>query len=163
VCDWVSGVAFAEGVHRAVPLHHRTYYEARGRFAPIQAQFVVRALGVVAAAYRRDRTRRHHFRPDGAVVYDARLLRYEPRGGYQRVSLATVDGRVRGALAIGGYQRALLARAERSGQGGLLRDREGRWRLHLSASLPDPPPADQAGGVLGVDLGIVNLAVAKVS
>src|SRR5687768_14284711 len=104
VCDWVSGVAFAEGIHRAVPLHHRTYYEARGRFAPSQAQLVVRAIGVVADAYRRDRTRRHHFRPDGAVVYDERLLRFEPRGGYQRVSLATVDGRVRGDLAIGGYQ-----------------------------------------------------------
>jgi hypothetical protein len=34
--------------------------------------------------------------------------------------------------------------------------------LHRAVPLPAPPPADQAGGVLGVDLGIVNLAVAKV-
>jgi IS605 OrfB family transposase len=31
--------------------------------------------------------------------------------------------------------------------------------LHLAVTLPDPPPADQSGGVLGVDLGVVNLAV----
>jgi IS605 OrfB family transposase len=45
------------------------------------------------------------------------------------------------------------------GEGDLLRDRKGRWRLHLALTLPDPAPADQAAGVLGVDLGIVNLAV----
>jgi len=159
VCDWISGVAFAEGVLRAVPLHHRTYYEARGRFAPIQSQFVVRAIGVVADAYRRDRTTRHTFRPDGAVVYDARLLRFEPKGGYQRVSLTTLAGRVLCPLGIGGHQRGVLARATRIGECDLLRDHTGRWRLHVAVTLPDPTPADQSAGVLGVDVGIVNLAV----
>ena len=159
VCDWISGVAFTEGIRRAVPLHHRTYYEARGRFAPIQSQFVVRAIGVVAGAYRRDRTTRHTFRSDGAVVYDARLLRFEPKGGYQRVSLTTLAGRVRCPLGIGGYQRAVLARATRIGECDLLRDHTGRWRLHVAVTLPDPKPADQSAGVLGVDVGIVNLAV----
>ena len=157
-CEWISGVAFSEGVFNTVRLHHRTYHEARGRFAPLQSQFVVRAIGVVADASRRDRTHRHRFRPEGAVVYDERLLRFEPKGGYQRASLTTVDGRIVCGLAIGGYQRALLARAKKVGQADLLRDRKGRWRLHLSVVLPDPPPAPQEG-VLGVDLGLINLAV----
>ena len=101
-CDWISGVAFAEGLCNTVRLHHRTYYEARGLFAPLQSQFVVRAIGVVADASRRDRTVRHRVRPTTAVVYDERLLRFEPKGGYQRVSLTTADGRIVGGLAIGG-------------------------------------------------------------
>ncbi len=157
-CDWISGVAFSEGVFNTVKLHHRTYYEARGRFAPLQSQFVVRAIGVVADAYRRDRSKRHRFRPETATVYDERLLRFEPKGGYQRASLTTVDGRITGGLAIGGYQRAVLARAVKVGQADLLRDPKGRWRLHLAVTLPDPAPADTSGGVLGVDLGIKNLA-----
>jgi IS605 OrfB family transposase len=156
-CEWISGVAHREGVHRKVPLHHRTYYGARGRFR-LQAQFVVRAIGVVADAYRRDRTRWHRFRADAAVVYDERLLRFAPKGGYQRVSLTTVDGRIVCPVAIGGHQRAVLAQTTKVGQVDLLRDRKGRWRLHLSVVLPDPPPADQSGGVLGIDLGIKHLA-----
>jgi IS605 OrfB family transposase len=158
VCDWISSVAHREGLHRAVPLHHRVYYEARGRFAPIQSQLVVRAIGVVAAAYRREPKRRHTFRPEGAVVYDARLLRFEPKGGYQRVSLTTIAGRIVCPLAAGGYQRAVLARAVRIGECDLLRDHRGRWRLHATVVLPDAAPADQSGGVLGVDVGIKNLA-----
>jgi IS605 OrfB family transposase len=93
------------------------------------------------------------------VVYDERLLRFSPKGGYQHVSLATLDGRILCGLAIGGYQRSVLAQATQVGQSNLLRDHKGRWRLHLSLTLPDPPPADQSGGILGVDAGIVNLAV----
>jgi IS605 OrfB family transposase len=157
-CDWISGVAHREGVRHRVPLHHRAYYEARGRFR-LPSQFAVRAIGVAADAYRREPHRWHRFRPEGAVVYDARLLRFEPEGGYQRASLATVDGRIRCELTIGGHQRRLLARATRVGECDLLRDRKGRWRLHLALTLPDPAPADPSAGVLGVDLGIVNLAV----
>jgi putative transposase len=165
VCDWISGVAHREGAHRKVPLHHRTYYEARGRFASIRSQFVVRAVGVVADACRREPRRWHRFRPDGAVVYDQRLLRFEPGGtevkprGYQRVSLSTLEGRIVCGLALGGYQRAVLAHAERVGECDLLRDRKGRRRLQLSVTLPAPPPANQSGGGLGVDVGLVNLAV----
>jgi putative transposase len=159
-CDWISGVAYAEGVFNTVRLHHRVYNEARARFHPLQSQFVVRAIGVVADAYRRDRKVRHRFRPDAAVVYDERLLRFgsEPEGGHRRASLATLEGRIVCTLAIGGYQRALLTRAARTSQADLLRDPKGRWRLHVSVTLPDPPPADLQDGVLGVDLGIVNLA-----
>jgi IS605 OrfB family transposase len=156
-CNWISGVAYREGVRNRVRLHHRVYYEARGRFG-LQSQFVVRAIGVVADAYRREPARWHRFRPEGAVVYDERLLRFEPKGGYQRASLTTVDGRITCGLAIGGYQRQQLARAEKVGECDLLRDRKGRWRLHLSVALPVPSPADQSGGVLGVDLGITHLA-----
>jgi IS605 OrfB family transposase len=158
-CDWISGVAYTERVFNKVELHHRTYYEARSRFPSLPSQFVVRAVGVVADAYRREKRARHRFRPDAAVVYDARLLTFWPEGGYQRASLSTVDGRIVCPLSIGGYQRALLARATKVGQADLIRDRRGRWRLHLTVTLPDPEPAPRERGVPGIDVGIKNLAV----
>ena len=121
----------------------------------------VRVLHVVADSYRGKghKDTRHRFRPDAAVVVNDRLYRFEPKGGYQRVSLSTIDGRITCGLALGGYQRAVLARATKPTEADLVEDRKGRWRLHLAVVLPDPEPADQSGGVLGIDLGIKQLAV----
>ena len=162
-CNDASWVAYAEGLSNAYRLHQRVYYDLRARYR-LPAQHAVLVRDVVAATYRRDKTVRHTWHPDASVVYDDRVLRFEPKGtgakpqGYQRVSLATLEGRVTCDLAIGGHQRRILAHAEKVGQADLRCDRKGRWRLHLAVHLPDPEPADQSGGVLGVDLGLKNLA-----
>ena len=138
-CDWLSGVAYREHEFNMVRLHRRAYAELRARFG-LPADYAIRVLHVVADSYRgkgRQETR-HRFLPDAAVVLNDRLYRFEPKGGYQRVSLSTVDGRITCGLAIGGYQRAVLARATKTTEADLFRDGRGRWRLHLAVVLPDP-------------------------
>ncbi|HAM56576.1 MAG TPA: transposase [Candidatus Rokubacteria bacterium] len=156
-CDYGSAVAFQERIFNQVRLHHAVYYDVRERFG-LLAQFAVRAVAVVADAYKLDKKTQRHFRPDAAIVYDERLYRLEPKGGFQRVGLSTLDGRIVCDLAIGGHQRRLLSAAMKIGQAGVLRDTKGRWRIAFSLTLPDPTPPLSPTDVLGVDLGIVHIA-----
>ena len=156
-CDSAAAVAFQERIFNQVRLHHAVYYELRATFG-LLAQFAVRAIAVVADAYKLDRQTQRHFRPDAAVVYDERLYRLEPQGGFQRVSLSTLDGRIIGTLAIGGHQRRLLGQATKIGQADVFRNGKGRWRIAFSLTLPAPAPPLSPTDVLGVDLGIVHIA-----
>ena len=130
-CDYGSAVAFQERIFNQVRLHHAVYYDVRERFG-LLAQFAVRAVAVVADAYKLDKKTQRHFRPDAAIVYDERLYRLEPKGGFQRVGLSTLDGRIVCDLAIGGHQRRLLSQAEKIGQADVFRDSKGRWRIAFS-------------------------------
>jgi putative transposase len=108
----------------------------------------------VADSYKADKTRRHTFRRDAAVVLDTpRLYRLVPN----RASLATLDGRLSIALGIGGHQRQMLKDATKLAEADLLRDEKGRWRLKVCAHFSDVAPSTPTD-VLGVDLGIVALA-----
>jgi len=75
--------------------------------------------------------------------------------GLDRVSLLTLDGRKLIPVRLGDYQRARMDR--RRGQADLLY-RNGAFYLALTVDAPEPEPDDPTG-VLGVDLGITNLAV----
>ena len=156
-CNDASRVAWETRTFNRVRLHHAAYYRLRSEHN-LLAQFAVRAIAVVSDAYTADRKVQRHFRPDAAIVYDERLYRLEPKGGFQRVSLATLDGRILCELAIGGYQRRVLGAATKIGQADVFRDQKGRWRIAFSVALPDAVPQTPTD-VLAVDLGIVNIAV----
>jgi putative transposase len=81
--------------------------------------------------------------------------------GQERVSLNTLQGRVTCRLVLGERQDTLLRDPAWEIGGADLVWRRGVYYLHVTQSreAPDPSPAPPpAGGVLGVDLGIVNLA-----
>ncbi len=88
------------------------------------------------------------------VDYDQRILSVNL--DTEGVSLSTVDGRVRVPMRIAGYQRHLL-RTAKSIQGGRLVRGQDAWYIHLWCAYDDPP-ALTPKGMLGIDLGIVNLA-----
>ncbi|MCV4607261.1 transposase, partial [Escherichia coli] len=56
-----------------------------------------------------------------------------------------------------GYQRHLLRTAKSIQGGQLVRGRDSSWYVHLWCEYDDPPVLDHQG-MLGVDLGIVNIA-----
>ncbi len=102
------------------------------------------------------------FTPDGSIRYDARTYRLMR---LDRVSLNTLTGRVVGQLVLGEFQRRRLDDTSwaiggappqsppRSGGG----QRDGAFYLHITQTKANPA-SDEPTGVLGVDLGIVNLA-----
>lgn len=153
-CQYVSDVAWEHLEFQRVALHKLTYEEVRARFG-LSSQLAIHAIGVVKNSYKAARTSKHTFRPHSAVVYDERIMKL----GATTVALRTMTGRESIQWAGGGYQRKQLAAALRIGQADLLyRADKGRWRLAVTIDLPDPPQRDTADAI-GVDQGIVNVAV----
>ncbi len=153
-CQYISDTAWDAQEFRRVPVHHLTYYETRARFG-LPSQLAVRAIGVVTDSYKADKTRKHTFGQRSAVVYDERLCKV----GSTTVALRTLDGRESITWAGGGYQKSQLAAALRIGECDLLyRFDKNRWRLAVTIDLPDVPLTPTVDAI-GVDQGIVNVAV----
>ena len=150
-CDWLGGVAFAERCANKVVLQRLAYYETRARFG-LAAQLSIRAIGKVVEAYKRDKTIRPRFRPHGAVPYDERIMSWK---GVEHISLLTLDGRAVVPVVLASYQTARLDR--RRGQADLIY-RDGTFYLYVTVEAPEPP-VGEVPDYLGIDLGIVNLAV----
>ena len=151
-CNWISEVAFAQKAFRQVPLHAACYHACRDKFG-LPSQLAVRAIGKVLESYRADKSICHVFGPYSAVVYDQRVFRLE---GVTYASLTTMDGRAKIRLDCGSYQRRHLAGKPSLGQVDLLYE-DGKFTLAISIRKPEPP-AVETKGVLGIDLGITNVA-----
>jgi IS605 OrfB family transposase len=112
----------------------------------------IRCISQVVGSYRRDKSKRPHFRKHAAMPYDERFMSFK---GIDRVSLLTLAGRVRLPFIMGAYQRVRFALAK--GQCDLVLRKDGRWFLLVTADVPDKaliPNTD----FIGVDLGVANLA-----
>jgi len=126
------------------------YRELRERFR-LSAQFAIRVISKVVEAYKRDRTKQPRFKPLGAIQYDQRILSWK---GLDRVSITSLKGRLKLPVRLGNYQKARMNRIR--GQADLFY-RNKQFYLVVVVDAPEEPPYEPKG-VLGVDLGIVNLA-----
>ena len=110
---------------------------------------VILAIAEACEAYKRDKMPK--FRLNGAMVYDQRILFWK---GLERASILTLKGR-KVPVRIGEYQRARTGRIR--GQADLIL-KKGVFYLAVVVDAPEPSKFDPVDA-LGVDLGIVNLAV----
>jgi putative transposase len=149
-CDYLAGVAFSLSSANKYKLQHEAYHAVRDRFG-LSSQMAVRAISKVCEAFKRDRTKRPEFRPHGAMPYDERIMAWK---GLDRVSLLTLFGRVLIPVRFSAYQAERLD--QRRGQADLVY-RDGLWLLLVTIDAPEGEPLDPEE-VLGVDLGIVNVA-----
>ncbi len=150
-CGWIAEVAFREQCGNKVRLQKLTYYEARKRFG-LSSQMTIHAVWKVVEAYKRDKSIQPRFRPHGAISYDDRIMSFK---GVEAVSLATLGGRELVPMVLGPYQAGRIDR--RHGQADLVY-RKRQFFLYLTLDAPEAPPQD-IEDYLGLDLGIVNLAV----
>jgi len=150
-CNFIAEVAYKHRMANKVALQPLVYRDVRERFG-LSAQMTVRAIAKVVEAYKRDKDKKPRFRPHGAMVYDQRILSWK---GIDRVSILTLEGRIRVPIRIGDYQKARMDRIR--GQADLIL-RNKTFYLAVVVDAPEPTPLDPVG-VLGVDLGIINLAV----
>src|SRR5215210_3748845 len=150
-CDYISQIAWETKTFRQFPIHRLTYRAARETFG-LAAQLAVRCIAKVADAYKLDRKTQRTFQPHGAVPYDNRILSYNLKGS--AVSIWTLDGRQAIPFMCGERQRTLLVTQRGESDLALVR---GKWYLFVACDVETPEPID-VEGVLGVDLGIVNLA-----
>ena len=152
-CNRISEIAWETKTFRTYDLHKAVYHDTRSEFG-LPSQLTVRAIAKVADSYAMDRSIPHVFGERGAIGYDARCFKLK---NLSSAALTTVRGRREFVMAHGGKQRAMLA-AGTTGQATLV-FRDGNYYLHIALKTEPPPPASTEGGVLGVDFGIVELAI----
>lgn len=150
-CNFIAEEAFIKKSANKMTLQKIVYRPVRDKYG-LSAQMAIRAIAKVCEAFKRDKTIKPEFRPDGAMVYDQRILSFRK---LEAVSMLTLKGRQIIPVRIGEYQKARLDRLR--GQADLIL-RDGIFYLAVIVEVPEPTKYDPVGA-LGVDLGIVNLAV----
>ena len=149
-CNAVAEAAFALKRANKFELQKQVYGRLRAEFK-LPAQMAIRAISKTSEAYKRDKSIKPTFRPEGAIVYDQRVRSFK---GLLTVSLLTLEGRALIPFVIGAYQQA--RRGTIQGQADLIY-RDGTFYLAVTLDRPEPVP-EEPQGTLGIDLGIVNLA-----
>ena len=151
-CNYTSKRAWENKIFRQFPLHKLTYYDTRDKF-PLSAQMVVHCISKVADAYKTGNRIKRIFNPLGAIAFDDRILSYKLER--KQVSIWTIEGRQHIPFVCGERQWELL-----QGQRGEsnLCFVKGKFYLMVACDVETPEPQD-IKDVLGVDFGIVNLAV----
>ncbi len=180
---WVAAVCWDERITNTTTAHHRVYGETRARFG-LGAQLAVcaraKAVEAVKATRAGEKNRSARWKASNArrkkakkqllpapepascpvferrasVRYDARTYRLLP---LDRVSLATLSGRVVCRMLPGAFQHALLVDPQWKIGGAELVWRDHTYYLHLTQTRV-APDVTEPQDVLGVDLGICTVA-----
>jgi putative transposase len=149
-CNWLSQEGFKAGILRQFDLHKLTYRQVREKFN-LSAQAAVRCIAKVADAYKLDKKTLRHFRSDSAQPYDDRIIRFIKN---DIVSIWVLGGRIKIPFVMGEYQRKLFT--HRQGEVDLMHIR-GKFYLACVCDIDEPALIDTTD-ILGVDLGVVNIA-----
>jgi putative transposase len=151
-CTWLAQVGFDSKTFRQYDLHKMAYTDMRARFG-LTAQAAVRSISKVADSFKINRKIAPIFRKDAGQPYDDRIIRFTKGGS--AVSLWTIEGRMTVPIVMGEHHRRLMV--YRKGEIDLCFIR-GKWMLAATCDIPETEEF-QAEDWLGVDLGIVSLAV----
>src|SRR5258708_38945662 len=151
-CNAISDYAWDNRVFNAFKLHRALYSDLRKEYK-LAAQLVVRCLGKVADSYKLDKKAKRQFKPHGSIPYDNRILNY--RQQTQTVSIWAFGGRLEISYVCGERQTKLLK--HQKGESDLWLHK-GEFYLLATCEIDEPTPAE-VQEFLGVDRGIINVAV----
>lgn len=172
-CNEISSYAFQNKCFSKFNIQKAIYHPIKESFN-LSAQVVVRCISKVSATYQTQKTQiRNHnakckrnaaqpeekkslvqatFRPYGAIAYDTRILRYYT--DKYMVSIWTTNGREKIPFVCNNHVAKLLQHQQ--GESDLAYS---KGKFFLLATCDIPNEAEQEfDDILGVDLGIVNLA-----
>lgn len=151
-CNYISGIAWNTRTFGKFQVQKLVYGEVRAAFG-LTAQMVIRCISKATDAYKLDRKVQRTFRPLGSIAYDLRILSW--RLDKNEISIWTVDGRQAIPFVCRERDKELLS-GERGESDLCLID--GTFYLLTSCEVDEPTPRD-VDDFLGVDLGVVNIAV----
>lgn len=149
-CNYISEQAWNSHTFGQYKLHKLLYHDVRAKFK-LTAQIVVRCIAKVADAYKLDKRTQRVFKPLGSIAFDDRILHWY----VDQVSISTCQGRMKIPFACGQRQREQLKLQQ--GESDLVLQ-DNTFYLLATCNIEEPEPSD-VKGVLGVDFGIVNIAV----
>ena len=152
-CNWMSGQAWETKTFSQFGLQKLVYHDTRARFG-LSAQVVVRLVSKVADAYKLDKQRKRKFKETGAIAYDDRILNWRLAAKPPHVTIWLLGGRQTIPFAAGPRQLELLRHQKGESDLALI---NGSFYLFAVCDIEEPEPVD-ATDVLGVDLGVTNIA-----
>lgn len=150
-CNYISDIAYEKKVTDQIGLHKLCYYEVREKFC-LTSQLAVRAIGKVKEAYKRDKKKHHQFREHGAIVYDHRIWKFKLA---DIINIKTLKDRIDIPFVFGDYRQIDMKRVR--GQADLVY-KDGVFYFYICIEVPEPPEVEP-DDFLGIDLGIVNIAI----
>ena len=160
VCNDISNQAFQAKEYQKVQLHHMVYKGQREALPNFSSQLVIRAIGVVSDSYKvkRNRHQQNYFKQTSAVVYDDRIITFKENSVHGQkakpsVNIWTNDGRMEIPIKIYDEEKFKY----RQGQVDLVYQ-NGKFYLLCTLDIPSQEKYD-AKGVIGIDLGVKNIAV----
>ena len=150
-CNFVSRIAFERRLYNKVFLQKIVYREIREKFG-LAAQLAIRVIAKVVETYKADKEHFHELRDFGSIIYDQRILSFK---GMDQVSINTIHGRIRIPMTTGKYGKIPFDRVR--GQCDLVRKNR-LFYLMVAVEVPEEPTVEPQD-IIGVDMGIVNIAV----
>lgn len=155
-CDEIALFAHQKSIFSKFEIQKQLYHGLREKYG-LSAQLTIRAIAktieALKASRKKKKTSLPAFKPTGAIVYDQRCFGFK---GLEAISLLTLERRIVVPIILGGYNSRELAAYGKRGQADLIYS-QGTFYLCVVVEVPEPEPIESTD-VLGVDLGIVNLA-----
>ncbi|MDX3690845.1 transposase [Streptomyces europaeiscabiei] len=170
--NWVSAVAFEQGVPRGHKLRKYAYAQLKSRglgaqaaqhtikkgrdaYTTLKANIKAGNLGRAGSKLRRKaESKPVAFRPEAAQPYDDRCLSWQLDA--QTVSIWTTAGRIRGVRFVCSADGLKMLQQYRKGESDLT-ERDGVLYLIATCEVPEEN-SYEPDRFIGVDLGIVNIA-----
>jgi IS605 OrfB family transposase len=150
--DFAADTARRIGSTNKVKVQQAGYKAIRETFG-LSANLAIRAIARACAALKVPAKMHSAFAPT-SIDYDARILSFHEWNW--TFGLTLLSGRVKIATQLGERQKAMLGgRKPTAAQ--LVKRRDGGYFLHVQLTDPAPPEIE-VKDVIGVDMGVVNLA-----
>ena len=156
VCEY----GWENSVSNGVELHKATYYKHRA-ITKLPSQLVCAARVKGTEALKSAKTLKKKGTSVNCPVSKHCPIRYDARSytiwfDRQEVTILAIGGRIKLSFAVQEYYHQYLSWKNTSAD--LIRDRKGRWWLHIVMET-DTPKVEPTTQVVGVDLGIATPAV----
>ena len=154
-CDEIAQTCFTQQSASKYTIQTLVYHTIREKYS-LSAQMTIRAIAKTCEAFKLNKKVQPKFKKHGSITYDSRILTFKGLHlPHPQVSLTTLEGRQLFNLSICAYFAARTSRVQ--GQVDLVY-RDGKFFLYATCDMPEGTPLEP-DDVLGVDLGVVNIAV----
>ena len=155
VFNEVAEYGFENKTYSKVSIHHATYKQIREKYPELPSSLVQGARDVACEALKGVKLKHlPKAKTYSSIRYNQRVITYYLR--YGKVSLATINGRIKATFNVPEYYRDYINWEVRSST--LKYDvRKDAFFLHVVFRTESPKPSGDK--VLGIDRGIVNIAV----
>lgn len=155
VFNKIAKYGFEHKTHSKVSIHHATYKQIREQYPELPSSLVQGARDCACEALKGVKLKHlPNAKPYSSIRYNQRVITYYLR--YGKVSIATINGRIKATFNIPEYYRDYIGWDVRSST--LKYDvRKDTFFLHVIFRTESPKPSGDK--VLGIDRGIVNIAV----